>query len=85
MWKYYGSHDILERMTPFLVRARIPDLGPSAEGALTIFAAAVATEREALDAVRAKAPKFTVRDVIGHATEGLTKLLKLQPGEVRQL
>lgn len=68
-------------MTPYLILARIPGLGPTQEGAMTLFAAMFATEEEAIAAVKIGGPAGAVIEgVIGTATEGLVKALKLKAG-----
>lgn len=73
-------------MTPYLVRVRIPDLGPSAEGAIAVYVAMFDTEKEALEAVRSVAPKnWRVDEVIGRAANTLVERRKLRTGSVEQL
>lgn len=53
-------------MKPFLVRARIPDLGPGAHGAIALYVALYDTEEGALAAVKELAPKsWVVEDIVG--------------------
>lgn len=73
-------------MKPFLVRARIPDLGPSVEGAIVLYVAMFDTKEQALSAVRAVAPTaWRVDDVVGQADDSVVQRRKLASGAVEML
>lgn len=73
-------------MTAFIVRVRIPDLGPTTEGAMTLYVAVVSNEAEALSQVAAIIPKaWAVEDVVGIALPSLVERRKLRDGSVERL
>ena len=73
-------------MKPFLVRARIPDLGPSPQGTVVLYVAMFDTEEAALAGVRAIAPTaWSVEDVVGLADESVVLRKGLVAGDVEQL
>jgi hypothetical protein len=73
-------------MRPFLVRARIPGLGPSIEGAVVLYVAMFDTREEAIKAVREVAPEtWDVDDVVGQADDSVVQRRKLAPGAVDML
>lgn len=73
-------------MKAFIVRVRIPDLGPTPEGAMTLYVAMVSSEAEALSKVAAIVPKaWTVEDVVGVALPSLVERRKLRDGSIERL
>ena len=86
VWKIDESVCQVLTMTPYLVRVRIPDLGPSAEGAIALYVAMFDTEQDALDAVRSVAPNhWRVDEVLGRAADTVVERRKLKAGSVEQL
>lgn len=73
-------------MTAFIVRVRIPDLGPTPEGAMTLYVAMASSEAEALSQVADAIPKaWAVEDVVGVALPSLVERRKLSEGSVERL
>ncbi|MET3594111.1 hypothetical protein ABID26_003517 [Mesorhizobium shonense] len=73
-------------MKPFLVRARIPDLGPSPSGAIVLYVAMFGTKEAAVSAVKAVAPgSWSVEDVVGVADDSIVQRKKLSIGQVELL
>ena len=73
-------------MTAYLVRVRIPDIGPDKIGATSLFIANVATEAEAMQKVRMQVPHhWTVDDVVGVALPSVVERRRILPGQVHQL
>jgi hypothetical protein len=67
-------------MKPYLVRVRIPDLGPGDNGAITIYVALSKSEEDALAVVKATIPKDWRADaVIGFAAAEFQERRRLRP------
>jgi hypothetical protein len=72
-------------MKPYIVRARIADLGP-APGAMTLYVAMFETEAEALAAVRTTVgSNQLVEAVVGIATDEIVRIVGVEPGAVSTL